>query len=153
MDFFVDVIVETAPGELLLIERNSQPAGWAFPGGVIDEGEAPEVAAVREVREETGLEVKVEEMFHVYPFYAWSGMMTGVTYVYRATVVGGTFKPGDDAKAVNSFPFSLIPTLISAHEEILNHYLHLRQHGERPEPGSWLLGVERYALVPHKSAA
>lgn len=144
MNFFVDVIVETAPGEILLIDRASEPTGWAFPGGYVDQDETPEAAAVREIQEETGLSIRIEEIFHVYPFFSETGLMTGVTYVYRATVTGGLFRPGSDAKGVSSFPFSLIPSLIPSHEEILRDYLHLRQHGERPEPGRWLHGSISY---------
>ena len=152
MRFFVDVIVETAPGEVLLIERAVEPIGWAFPGGAIDSDEAPEQTARREIEEETGLKIRVEEIFHVYPFFDAAGLMNAVTYVYRATVTGGMFKPGDDAKAVNSFPLSMIPPLVPAHEEILRDYLHLRQHGERPEPGRWLHAGQGGA-IPYKKAA
>ena len=153
MRFFVDVIVETAPGEVLLVERGVAPLGWAFPGGEINHDESPDQAAAREVEEETGLKVRIEEIFHVYPFFGQNGLMTGATYVYRATVIGGAFKPGSDARTVNSFPFSFIPVLISAHEEILKDYLHHRQYGERPEPGAWLLGADVVGGEPMKKAA
>ena len=47
--------------EILLIKRGIHPhkGFWCQPGGVIDEGETPEEAAVRETREETGIEVEV----------------------------------------------------------------------------------------------
>ncbi|MEU3603312.1 NUDIX hydrolase [Streptomyces sp. NPDC006798] len=50
-------VVPRADGCVLLVRRINEPSGWAFPGGWIEPGETPEAAAVREVREETGLVV------------------------------------------------------------------------------------------------
>lgn len=49
--------------ELLLIERGTDPhkGHWCPPGGLIDEGESPEEAVIRETREETGIKVSVVE--------------------------------------------------------------------------------------------
>ena len=52
----VDVIISCEDG-IVLIERANPPHGWALPGGFIDYGETAEEAAVREAREETGLEL------------------------------------------------------------------------------------------------
>lgn len=48
-------------GSVLLVERAHPPAAgyWSFPGGHICAGEAPQAAAIREVREETGLEPEI----------------------------------------------------------------------------------------------
>lgn len=46
-------------GEVLLVKKYWRSETWELPGGQVDEGEAPDAACVREVREETGLEVRV----------------------------------------------------------------------------------------------
>ena len=52
-------VVVTRRGALLLVRRAYHGAGsWATPGGYLDQGEAPEICAAREVREETGIEIE-----------------------------------------------------------------------------------------------
>jgi ADP-ribose pyrophosphatase YjhB (NUDIX family) len=55
----VGAVIHDAVGRLLLIQRGHDPHRglWSLPGGRIEAGESPERAVVREVREETGLEV------------------------------------------------------------------------------------------------
>jgi ADP-ribose pyrophosphatase YjhB (NUDIX family) len=55
----VGAVVHDAAGRLLLIRRGHEPHRglWSLPGGRIEAGESPEEAVVREVREETGLDV------------------------------------------------------------------------------------------------
>ncbi|OQX11001.1 MAG: NUDIX hydrolase, partial [Desulfobacteraceae bacterium IS3] len=61
----VDIIIEINKG-IVLIERVNPPHGWALPGGFVDYGESLETAAVREAKEETSLDVTLEEQFHTY---------------------------------------------------------------------------------------
>lgn len=61
----VDIIIEIEGG-IVLIERNNLPHGWALPGGFVDYGESYEHAAVREAKEETGLDVTLVRQFHSY---------------------------------------------------------------------------------------
>ncbi|MBE0597934.1 MAG: NUDIX hydrolase, partial [Desulfuromonadales bacterium] len=61
----VDVIIRSGD-RIVLIERRNEPKGWALPGGFVDYGESLEAAAMREAREETGLEVRNLRQFGAY---------------------------------------------------------------------------------------
>lgn len=52
-------------GEVLLQKRGDSNK-WGFPGGAIELGETPQMAVIREVKEETGLDVRVDKMIGVY---------------------------------------------------------------------------------------
>ncbi len=90
-------------GRLLMIERGrgANRGLWSVPGGRVEYGERLAEALVREVREETSLEVEVGEM-------VWAGETMGpgdppawhyVLVDFLATVRGGELRPGDDAAA------------------------------------------------------
>ena len=86
------VVAGTIPmqddGCVLLTRRAIHPAHgkWTFPGGYVDWGEPIDVAAIRETREETGLDVELEGLVGV---YSYPGAPV-VVIVYRARVLDGT---------------------------------------------------------------
>ncbi len=55
------VLMENAAGELLII-KNNYKAHWSLPGGVVDPGETPRQAAVREVLEEVGIRLDINQV-------------------------------------------------------------------------------------------
>lgn len=61
----VNVVVENDRGEILLIRRSDND-NWALPGGAIDLGESMTQAAVREVKEETGVDCKITGLVGIY---------------------------------------------------------------------------------------
>ena len=86
-------VVRHADGRILLVLRGREPSRglWSLPGGRVEPGETPEEAAAREVREETGLEVRIgPAVCHINV-----GDYQGDDYA--ATVVGGDLRAGDDA--------------------------------------------------------
>lgn len=131
-----DVIVEIAGAGIVLIERRFPPPGWAIPGGFIEVGESAETAAVREVREETGLEVTLVELLGVYSDPARDPRRHTLTTVYIGRAVG-TPRAGDDAANAGTFTEATLPTpLAFDHARILADYFRYRRTGERPRPAA-----------------
>ncbi|MEX2238173.1 MAG: NUDIX hydrolase [Dehalococcoidia bacterium] len=99
---------------LLLALRNHEPRTgfWSFPGGFVDRSEGVEEAAIREVREETGLEVVIDELLGVY-----SQPGEPVIFVaYTGHAVGGRLAAGDEASDAAFFPVDALPELAFPHD-------------------------------------
>ncbi|HUJ63874.1 MAG TPA: NUDIX hydrolase [Kofleriaceae bacterium] len=130
----VDMLIElaSAPGALVFIERKNPPPGFALPGGFVDEGEWLADAAVREAKEETGLDVEITELFHVYSDPARDPRQHTVSTVFigraRGTPVGGD----DAARAVVCAPEALPGPLAFDHARIVADYVEYRRSGKRP---------------------
>lgn len=88
--FSVGAIIEN-DGKVLLIDRAQPPYGLACPAGHIDVGETPEQALVREVREETGLELKQSKQM-IHEFVDWNECSLAIKghdwRVYRCITAG-----------------------------------------------------------------
>jgi len=97
----VGAIITGPGGRLLLIRRGKEPeAGrWSLPGGRIEPGETDEQALVREVREETGLQVVPGPLIGAVDRPQPDGRVL-VIRDYAATVTGGVLAAGDDAADV-----------------------------------------------------
>jgi 8-oxo-dGTP diphosphatase len=96
-------------GGVLLTRRAHQPGLglWGLPAGFIEWDEHVENAAVREVREETGLEIQLDRLVGVY-----SNLELGtVLIVYAGSTVGGELQTSDESDAVAFFPLDALPEL------------------------------------------
>ena len=82
----VDVVIYCPVRGVVLVQRKNPPPGWALPGGFIDYGEAAETVAVREAKEETGLDVHLVGLLGVYsnPQRDPRGHTMSVVYVGKA---------------------------------------------------------------------
>lgn len=130
-----DVIIELADRAgrpIVLIARRHPPYGWAIPGGFVDVGETVEEAAVREAREETGLEVRLLRLLGCYSDPARDPRGHTVSLVYVAEASGEP-RGQDDAREAGVFdPARIPPDLAFDHAQILADYRHLRATGEVP---------------------
>src|SRR5687768_2416127 len=93
---------------VLLLRRAIEPryGMWVFPGGFVDRGEHPEQAAIREAREEAGIEVALRGLLGVYHEPPGSPV---VLVVYRAVVLAGVARAADESLEAAWFPPDQIP--------------------------------------------
>lgn len=91
----------------LLVIRHSESGRWSVPGGAIEPGETPELAAIREAKEETGFDVRLDRLRcalggpDYWTEYANGDRLTYVSLMYEATIVGGEATPdGAETSAV-----------------------------------------------------
>lgn len=92
---------------IVLVKRAIEPGygKWVFPGGYVDRGEEVQRAAVREAREEAGLDVRIERLINV---YSYAGR-TPVIVVYAATILGGRLECDDEGIEARFFDPEAIP--------------------------------------------
>ncbi|HID12157.1 MAG TPA: NUDIX hydrolase [Candidatus Latescibacteria bacterium] len=129
----VDVIIEVGD-KVVLISRKNPPYGWAIPGGFVDYGESLEEAAVREAREETGLEVKLLEQFYTYSDPERDPRHHTITTVYVAKAERVP-KGLDDAREAGLFSDGGLPEpLVFDHGQILKDYFEYKRTGRKPQP-------------------
>ena len=105
-------------GRLLLIRRGRAPSAglWSVPGGRVEPGESAAEAAAREVREETGLDVRVGALLATVEIGDY------LVHDFAAEVVGGELRAGDDATDVRWCTFdeaALLPLAPGLMDELL----------------------------------
>ena len=126
-------IIEFPPNKILLIKRDTVPfkGYWALPGGRAEPGETVEQAIVREVKEETGLDVTVVRKIGE---YHEQGVQGGVEYDYYPAcflmkVVGGELKRQEsEIQEIQLFSFEDIPqNLAFVHNDMVKDFLASRE--------------------------
>jgi ADP-ribose pyrophosphatase YjhB (NUDIX family) len=103
----VGTIIRGSEGRIVLVRRAIEPGygRWVFPGGYVDRGEPLTVAAVREAREECGLDVRLDGLVNVYSYPG----RAPVIVVYAATPIGGTLCIDDECLEIAEFDAVDIP--------------------------------------------
>ena len=98
------LLVRDETNRILLGQRNKDPqrGSWVIPGGKIQAFESIAEAAARELEEETGLRVRVDDQFRAYEIVNRPSEHRIVIYSW-ARVTGGTLKASDDFSAVRFF--------------------------------------------------
>jgi len=129
----VDCVILLPDQRIVLVERKNPPHGWALPGGFVDAGESLAEAAVREAREETGLEVRLEEQFFTYGDPDRDPRMHTISTVFIARAEGDPVG-GDDARQARAFDWDELPPLAFDHGRILEDVRRYLSTGVRPAP-------------------
>lgn len=114
---------------IVLIERKYPPLGWALPGGFVEVNEPLERAAVREAKEETGLDVRLIALLGLYSDPGRDTRGHTVSAVYMAEADGDPCA-ADDAAAVRIVTLDALPgALAFDHAQILVDYRRYRATG------------------------
>ena len=112
--------------EEVLLQRRTDSNKWGFPGGAIELGETPQMAAVREVKEETGLDVEAGNLIGIYTEcnmkYPNGDEAQSICIAYELHVVGGElFCDKEETLELKYFSLDKVPELFCRqHEELLN---------------------------------
>jgi ADP-ribose pyrophosphatase YjhB (NUDIX family) len=109
------VVTDTAGA--ILLQRRADNGLWALPGGVVEVGETVAQTIVREVKEETGLDVEPTELVGVYSdprhviAYADGEVRQQFSLCFAARIVGGGLRGSDESTAVRFVPPAELDTL------------------------------------------
>ena len=103
----VGTIIDAGGGRIVLVKRAIEPGygKWVFPGGYVDRGEEVTLAALREAREEAGVDVRLDHLINV---YSYAGRAP-VIIVYAATMISGELAVDDEGLEIREFTFDEIP--------------------------------------------
>ena len=103
----VGTIIRTDGDRLVLVRRAIEPGygKWVFPGGYVDRGEPLTVAAIREAREECGLDVRLDGLVNIYSY----PRRAPVIVVYAATAIGGVLQCDEECLETVEFAADQLP--------------------------------------------
>lgn len=98
-------VILDADRRVLLCHRRDVDA-WNLPGGGVEEGETPWEAAVRETREEVGLEVEIARLTGLY----WKPETQELVFNFECRITGGALGPSDESDAAAYYAFRDLPS-------------------------------------------
>ena len=103
----VGTIITNDQNDIVLVRRAIEPGygKWVFPGGYVDRGEEVRLAAVREAREECGLDIRIERLLNI---YSYPGRVP-VIVVYAARMTGGCLACDEESLEAKFFDARSIP--------------------------------------------
>lgn len=103
----VGTVIRAEDDRIVLVRRAIEPGygKWVFPGGYVDRGEEIRLAALREAREESGLDVRID---HLIDIYSYAGG-TPIVVVYATTKIGGELAVDDEGLEAKLFDVPSIP--------------------------------------------
>ncbi len=103
----VGTIIRSHDNRIVLVKRAIEPGygKWVFPGGYVDRGEEITLAAIREAREEAGLDVRLDHLINI---YSYAGRAP-VIVVYAATRMSGKLAVDDEGLEAREFAIDEIP--------------------------------------------
>ena len=117
----------------VLLQKRGDSGKWGFPGGAIELGEKPEETAVRELKEETGLDVEVESLIGIYTDsdikYPSGDEAHSICIVYKLKAIGGELKCDNlETIGLKYFAIDELPEMFfKQHEDLKNELIEKEQ--------------------------
>jgi 8-oxo-dGTP diphosphatase len=120
----VDTIIEYPNGEIVLVKRSKDPFKdmWCMPGGMVEENETVEAAAIREAKEETNLDIKLVKLVGVFSDPERDPRGHYISITFHAVPLGGNLQSGSDAKDATLMSLHKLPELAFDHREIIEKF-------------------------------
>lgn len=125
---FSGACITNEKGEILLQKRSATENIWGLPGGAVEIGESIEETAIREIKEETGLDIKVEYLIGVYSKYFATypngDKAQSICYLFKATVLNGyLIKDNKETFDLRFFDkYNIPPLFVQQHTDMLNDF-------------------------------
>ena len=103
----VGTVIRMPDERILLVRRAIEPGygKWVFPGGYVDRGEEITLAAIREAKEEAGVDIRIDRLINI---YSYAGRAP-VIVVYAASWLGGELAVDDEGLEARTFEPQEIP--------------------------------------------
>jgi ADP-ribose pyrophosphatase YjhB (NUDIX family) len=103
----VGTVIRMPDRRIVLVRRAIEPGygKWVFPGGYVDRGEEITLAAIREAKEESGLDVRLDRLINIYSYAGRAPIIV----VYAATWLGGELVVDDEGLEARAFETAAIP--------------------------------------------
>jgi 8-oxo-dGTP pyrophosphatase MutT (NUDIX family) len=107
----------------ILLTRRSDNGRWCLPGGMMEAGESAAESCIREVREETGLDVRIVRLIGIYTSpdivleYADGNRRQPVAMCFEATIIGGALTLSDETTE-----FGWFTPEESSHLDVVEHH-------------------------------
>lgn len=123
-------LVMDPAGEKILLTKRGDNGRWCLPGGQLDSGETVSETCLREVLEETGLEVEAERLIAVYSnpdmllYYDEEHQYQVISFHFFCRVTGGELSLSDETTAVGFFSLDDIQAL-----DVMEHHLQRIEDG------------------------
>lgn len=126
-----DAAIFNNRGEILLVDR-ADGSGWCLPCGWVEPNESPAEGILREVREETGLEVRIERLVGVFTRKpdARMGPHTTISIVHLCEVTGGALSVSHESRAVRYWDIDAMSNWHATHETLARAAYRMWRAGE-----------------------
>jgi 8-oxo-dGTP diphosphatase len=115
---------------IVLVKRGAEPhkGEWCLPCGFLKKGEDFTSACIREIKEETGLDIEIEDLLYLCNPSTWGSPTNQVIAHYLGSVTNGVLRADDDATEIRIFTDETRPKLcFESHQKVVDEWFDLME--------------------------